>query len=221
MKSFIVSLFKLVGGLVGAVVGLMIAMSLLSNEKSVTPKRQLEIRCEEGSTTQPAGAEQKAFYESCIASGSSVIRAQERINSEGSQTFAKPISAEGPSSPVASILPQDTAPSILPTSASSTLPPVPEQKAIAPTVPPPLTWTPSFDCAKASTGPERLICSSKELSEADVKLAQAYKAALNISADKEALRNMQSAWRKNERDACLDIYCMLYSYEGRLAQLAR
>ena len=99
--------------------------------------------------------------------------------------------------------------------------PVAEQAPIVPSAPASITWAPSFDCAKVSTGSERLICSSKELSEADVKLAVAYKAASNVSADKESLRSAQNAWRKNERDACSDIQCMLGTYQSRLAQLAR
>lgn len=125
----IISLFTLTGGLVGAVVGLVIAVSLLSNKNSVTPTRQLEIRCEEGSKTQPEGTERRAFYESCMASGSSIIRSQERINREESQTFAKPIivgGTESTFSPVAPSPPQDTVPSVLPTAASSTPPTVSE-----------------------------------------------------------------------------------------------
>jgi ribosomal protein L40E len=78
----IVSLFKLIGGLVGGAIGLMIAISLLSNQNPTTPIRQLEIRCEEASKTQSGESEQKSFYESCMSSGSSQIRAQERINGE-------------------------------------------------------------------------------------------------------------------------------------------
>lgn len=99
--------------------------------------------------------------------------------------------------------------------------PVTEQAPIAPSAPAPITWAPSFDCAKVSTGSERLICSSKELSEADVKLAVAYKAAANVSADKDSLKSAQNSWRKNERDACPDIQCMLNAYQNRLTQLAR
>jgi uncharacterized protein YecT (DUF1311 family) len=99
--------------------------------------------------------------------------------------------------------------------------PVAEQAPIVPSAPASITWMPSFDCAKVSTGSERLVCSSKELSEADVKLAVAYKAATNISADKDSLRSAQNAWRKNERDACSDVQCMLGAYQNRLAQLAR
>jgi len=84
-----------------------------------------------------------------------------------------------------------------------------------------LTWSPSFDCAKASTGSERLICSNKGLSAADVNLNQAYKKALSSSANKDVLKKEQIAWRKNERDACSDVDCMTKSYEKRIAQLSR
>lgn len=99
--------------------------------------------------------------------------------------------------------------------------PAAEPVASAPVPPTAMTWTPSFDCAKASTGPERLICSNKELSEVDVKLAQTYKLAANTSSDKESLRNAQNAWRKNERDACSDVNCMLAAYQNRIGQLSR
>ena len=84
-----------------------------------------------------------------------------------------------------------------------------------------LTWSPSFDCAKASTGAERLICSNKGLSAADVNLNQAYKNALSSSADKNVLKKEQIAWRKNERDACSDVDCMTKIYEQRITQLSR
>ena len=87
--------------------------------------------------------------------------------------------------------------------------------------PAPKSFSPSFNCRKANTGAERLICSSKELSAADVELAQAYKSAANVSTDKDTLKNEQNAWRKNERDACSDIECMLAAYQNRLMQLAR
>lgn len=80
-------------------------------------------------------------------------------------------------------------------------------------------WAPSFDCAKASTGPERLICSNKELSAADVALAQAYRAARNASNDKAWLSEQQATWRKAVRDACSDVQCMLSAYEQRITEL--
>jgi uncharacterized protein YecT (DUF1311 family) len=80
-------------------------------------------------------------------------------------------------------------------------------------------WAPSFDCAKASTGPERLICSSRELSAADVALAQAYRAARSSSTDKALLTEQQATWRNTVRDACSDVQCMLNAYEQRTSEL--
>ena len=166
MKGCIVGLFKLVGGIIGAIVGLMFAVSLLSNEKSVTPARQLEIRCEEGSKTQPPGAEQRAFYESCIASGSSVIRAQERINREGSQSYRSPSNVgvtESGSSPAAPLSPRDTA---IPAPTSSTPSPLETQPAatlsissqspaeVLPTPSPPQSSPGSADISTTSKQPE-------------------------------------------------------------------
>jgi len=86
---------------------------------------------------------------------------------------------------------------------------------------PQASWAPSFDCAKVSNGPERLICSNKELSEADVQLAQVYKAALKKAADKSSLKQAQALWLKNERNACSDADCMLRVYGERIATLAQ
>lgn len=57
----------------------------------MTPTRKLEIGCEEFSKSLSEGAERSAEYQNCIASGLSVIKAQERINAEGSQAAIKPI----------------------------------------------------------------------------------------------------------------------------------
>ena len=82
-----------------------------------------------------------------------------------------------------------------------------------------ISWAPSFDCTKASAGSERLVCSSKELSAADVALAQAYRSARAASTDKKWLQQQQNEWRKTVRDACSDVQCMLSAYEQRIAEL--
>ena len=66
-----------------------------------------------------------------------------------------------------------------------------------------------------------MICSSRELSVADVKLMQAYKAALNNSQDKILFKKMQNSWRSTQRDACSDADCMLKAYNGRIAELSQ
>lgn len=93
--------------------------------------------------------------------------------------------------------------------------------AESPQVPAQITWAPSFDCSKSSNGVERLICSNEKLSEDDVKMTQVYTAVLNSSSDKVTLKREQNAWRKNERDACVDVDCMDKAYQQRISQLSR
>ena len=84
-----------------------------------------------------------------------------------------------------------------------------------------MTFSPSFDCSKASTGAERMICSNSDLAQADVQLAQAYKAGLSKSADKAAFKKEQGAWIRNQRDACSDAAAMLQVYQDRISQISR
>jgi len=84
-----------------------------------------------------------------------------------------------------------------------------------------MTFTPSFDCAKASTGAERMICSNKDLAQADVQLAQVYKATLSKSSNKAAFKKEQGAWIRNQRDACSDAAALLQVYQDRISQLSR
>lgn len=81
--------------------------------------------------------------------------------------------------------------------------------------------TPSFNCDKASTPSERMICSDMALGDADGRLSAVYRTALTNAADKDAVKSEQNAWRKNERDACSDSTCMLAAYQNRISQLAR
>lgn len=92
---------------------------------------------------------------------------------------------------------------------------------ITPHTPETVEISPSFDCGKASTAAERLICSSNELAQADVQLAQAYKAALGNTADKAALKKEQAAWLKSQRNVCTDVNSMLKAYQERVSQLSR
>jgi len=80
---------------------------------------------------------------------------------------------------------------------------------------------PSFNCAKASTASERLICSDRNLAKADVILAQAYKATLANATNATSLKQEQISWVKNKRDVCNDVNSMLKVYEDRIAQLSK
>lgn len=116
-------------------------------------------------------------------------------------------------------------------STPTTPPPAPVASApvaVAPTpVPAPKpevdtsAFAPSFDCAKASTGPERLICSDRELSKLDVDLSQTYSKAREKSADKNKLKSEQLEWFKRSRNACSDKSCMETAYKQRISELGK
>jgi hypothetical protein len=63
---------------------------------------------------------------------------------------------------------------------------------------------PSFDCAKASTNVELLICHDGSLAELELKMAAAYKQALQrLPADRQsALRRDHAAWFRNYARTC-------------------
>jgi uncharacterized protein YecT (DUF1311 family) len=81
------------------------------------------------------------------------------------------------------------------------------------------TFAPSFDCTKASTGPERLICSNQQLASLDVQLMQAYRRAMSSAPNKDSLRAAQIDWKKNQRDACSTAECMISAYKTRIQSL--
>lgn len=80
-------------------------------------------------------------------------------------------------------------------------------------------FAPSFDCAKVSSGPERLICGSPKLAALDVELSQAYKRQMELASDKAQLKADQIEWRKTERDACSSEDCVAQAYRSRIDDL--
>lgn len=82
------------------------------------------------------------------------------------------------------------------------------------------SWAAGFDCAKASTRSERLICSDKKLQELDEKLSAAYRKAYSAASDKKGLKAEQVEWLK-ERDACETSECMGGKYQSRIDALEK
>jgi uncharacterized protein len=78
----------------------------------------------------------------------------------------------------------------------------------------------SFDCAKAATAVERLICRTPALSQADEQLAAAYKRAFEQSRDTTPLAQDQSRWLRAVRNPCADTRCLGAAYAARLQVLA-
>lgn len=81
--------------------------------------------------------------------------------------------------------------------------------------------TASFDCAKANSAQEKMICGDRELARLDVELSAAYRKARDAATDAKALQSEQLQWLKSTRKACSDTTCLVEAYKSRLAQLAR
>jgi len=79
----------------------------------------------------------------------------------------------------------------------------------------------SFDCAKASTKVERMICDNPRLGELDSELAEAYQTALRDSPWASANRRIraeQKTWIAR-RDRCGNPGCVKRMYQMRIGQL--
>lgn len=73
----------------------------------------------------------------------------------------------------------------------------------------------SFDCAKANTKVEHLICDNPEISKLDEALAQSYKDALQKESKANAIKQAQKKWLK-QRNGCGDADCVRRAYEMQL-----
>lgn len=73
----------------------------------------------------------------------------------------------------------------------------------------------SFDCAKAGTKIEKMICASPTLNELDSDLASIYKEAVGKDS---SIKQDQRDWIK-ERNQCSNVECLEQSYKERIATL--
>ncbi|TSA49764.1 MAG: DUF1311 domain-containing protein [Nitrosomonadales bacterium] len=79
----------------------------------------------------------------------------------------------------------------------------------------------SFDCDKAQTKVEHLICDDPQLSELDNKLAQDYQDVLSKADDEQKQRVVaeQKHWLKFTRNVCGKATCLKHAYWSRQAAL--
>ncbi|CAG9183225.1 lysozyme inhibitor LprI family protein [Cupriavidus pinatubonensis] len=77
----------------------------------------------------------------------------------------------------------------------------------------------SFDCQKASSKIEKLICSSPDTAAADKRLGSVYRTTAAKSGDPAGLKQQQRDWLK-ERNACDDAACLLKTTEARIQALS-
>lgn len=81
----------------------------------------------------------------------------------------------------------------------------------------------SFDCTKASTPIEKLVCQNLFLSKLDDALAKNYGDLLQSNGNnypKKQLREEQRAWLL-DRNACKDAKCLVEIYGDRVDELCR
>lgn len=74
----------------------------------------------------------------------------------------------------------------------------------------------SFDCAKARTQVEHLICDTPQISQLDERLAATYKTTL---VGDPSARERQTAWLRETRNRCEDAACLTSAYQAQLAAM--
>lgn len=77
----------------------------------------------------------------------------------------------------------------------------------------------SFDCARAHTSTEKLVCSDATLSRLDEQLGDAYRSAQRRVESRTALRDAQRKWLSTRRDVCTDAPCLRAAYLARIEAL--
>ena len=103
--------------------------------------------------------------------------------------------------------------------ASESVNPSPIQAQESSTAPAP--GGPSFDCAKASTAVEKLICANPSIASMDRDVANVYREMLQKSNNKNYEKERQATWRSTERDACTDAACLTDKYRMRLVEIQK
>ncbi|MBO9098222.1 MULTISPECIES: lysozyme inhibitor LprI family protein [unclassified Rhizobium] len=80
----------------------------------------------------------------------------------------------------------------------------------------------SFDCDGKTLQPdEKMICDTRSLNDADVKMATTFELISGLLAmgSRGTLQDEQSAWLKKRQACGADAACLKTSYEDRLKQL--
>src|SRR5260370_4180983 len=77
----------------------------------------------------------------------------------------------------------------------------------------------SFDCAKAKTKVDKLVCGDPKLSDLDEKLIALYNKALALSPVPEDTKQQQLEWVKQSRNTCKDADCLEQAYTSRISDL--
>lgn len=83
-----------------------------------------------------------------------------------------------------------------------------------------LAFSPSFDCRRARTPAERVVCADPVLAQADLQLAAAYEQALAAGIPDWRLERQQRRWLRAREDAARDAPAAVAEvYAARIAEL--
>ncbi len=80
---------------------------------------------------------------------------------------------------------------------------------------------PSFNCAKASTNVEKMICADQTLSDADSVIADLYKEVLASTGSPGQIKQEQRQWMTKVRNACKTPDCLAKAYDMQYNKLQR
>lgn len=78
----------------------------------------------------------------------------------------------------------------------------------------------SFDCGKATSKVEKIICEDPALSSLDEELGRVYQKALSDSSNATQLIARQKQWLKDGRNKCGDRTCLKLMYPNRIYELS-
>lgn len=83
------------------------------------------------------------------------------------------------------------------------------------------TWSPSFDCSKASTFPEKAVCTDSLLGKLDGALSENYKYMLASDIGDGARNDLKATQRQwlADRNKCTDNQCLENSYRNRMDEV--
>ena len=79
----------------------------------------------------------------------------------------------------------------------------------------------SFDCGKAATEVEKIICGDQGLSQLDERLSKTYQEVLRSVHGTADLKREQTNWLREVRNLCTDGPCLEKAYRDRLAVLEK
>lgn len=77
----------------------------------------------------------------------------------------------------------------------------------------------SFDCGKASSPVEKMICADEDLSKWDEALARVYKQVLEKRGNDQEMVVSQRGWLRDVRNQCQSVECVTQVYKERYTKL--